>query len=397
MDPRDPASILAALIQCPSVTPEDAGALDLVQSILEDRSFEVTRLPFQTEGQPRIDNLYATVGTNGPHLLFAGHTDVVPVGDAGAWSFPPFDAKVHDGVMFGRGAVDMKGGIAAFIAAYARCVERNGALPGRVSFLITGDEEGPALDGTLKVLEWLTEQKVRFDACLVGEPTNPNAIGDMIKVGRRGSHTGKLTVRGTQGHVAYPHLADSPIRALVPMLSALMDPPLDKGSNRFQPSNLEITTIDVGNPATNVIPGEATAVFNIRFNDCWNAERLVAEIESRLAGAAAAAARIGDDPLPWNLEWAPRVSDVFVTHDEKLVGTFALAVEAVTGRTPELSTSGGTSDARFIKDHCPVVEFGLVGQTMHKIDEQVPLADLKTLTLIYERFIAGWFGLETGR
>ncbi|WP_425358006.1 succinyl-diaminopimelate desuccinylase [Notoacmeibacter marinus] len=395
--PSDPIALLSALIRCPSVTPDEAGALDLVQAVLEQHAFDVKRLPFQTDGQPRIDNLYATVGTDGPHLLFAGHTDVVPPGDENAWSSPPFDAVIRDGAMVGRGAVDMKGGIAAFLAAYARCVETNGPLPGRVSLLITGDEEGPALDGTLRVLQWLSEHNVHFDACLVGEPTNPNAVGDMIKIGRRGSHTGRLTVHGTQGHVAYPHLADNPIRALVPMLDALMNPPLDEGSERFQPSNLEITTIDVGNPATNVIPAEANAVFNVRFDDRWSAATLVAEIEKRLATAAANAARPGYAPIDWSVKWAPRVSEVFVTHDEKLVGTLAKAVETVTGRTPELSTSGGTSDARFIKDHCPVVEFGLVGQTMHKIDEQVPLADLERLTAIYERFIAGWFGLESDR
>ncbi len=398
ISPHDPAAILAALIRCPSVTPAEGGALDLLQSLLEAQGFAVERLRFQTGGSPAIDNLYATLGSGRPHLLFAGHTDVVPAGDEAAWTAPPFSAEIRDGVMIGRGAVDMKGAIAAFIAAYQRHAEQNGPPGGRVSLLITGDEEGPALDGTVKVLQWAADRGERFDACLVGEPTNPDAMGDMIKIGRRGSHTGRLTVRGTQGHVAYPHLADNPIRALTAMLQALMMPPLDDGSERFQPSNLEITSIDIGNEATNVIPAEANAIFNIRFNDRWTTETLIAEVEDRLARAAAdTALRPGRPPIDWSVEWAPRVSDVFVTHDERLVGSLSDAVRSVTGRTPTLSTSGGTSDARFIKDHCPVVEFGLVGQTMHKVDEQVPLADLETLTAIYQRFIADWFAAESGR
>ncbi|RLQ89314.1 succinyl-diaminopimelate desuccinylase [Notoacmeibacter ruber] len=396
MTTTDPVAILAALIRCPSVTPEEGGALDLLQSLLSDQGFSVDRLPFQTEGRPKIDNLYASAGSGGPHLLFAGHTDVVPAGDEAAWSSPPFGAKVRDDVMVGRGAVDMKGGIAAFLAAYARCVEKHGRLKGKVSLLITGDEEGPALDGTVRVLDALDQRGEKFDACLVGEPTNPEMIGDMIKVGRRGSHTCTLTIRGTQGHVAYPHLADNPIRALVPMLNALMDPPLDQGSERFQPSNLEVTTVEIGNQATNVVPAEARAVFNIRFNDHWTAETLVEEIERRLAAAAKdTSLRPGREAIEWQTDWVPRVSEVFVTHDDHLIGTLMRAVESVTGRTPDLSTSGGTSDARFVKNYCPVVEFGLVGQTMHKIDEQVPLADLERLTRVYERFLTAWFAKES--
>ncbi|MCQ8783454.1 succinyl-diaminopimelate desuccinylase [Mangrovibrevibacter kandeliae] len=391
--PIDPTSILIDLIRCPSVTPREAGALDALDAALAPLGFTVERPTFHEAGAADVENLFARRGSSGPHLVFAGHTDVVPPGEAGAWRFPPFAGEIADGALYGRGAVDMKGGIACFVAAVARIVDADGDLPGQVSLLITGDEEGPAVNGTVKLLDWARARGERFDACVVGEPTNPDAMGDMIKVGRRGSLSATLTVAGRQGHVAYPHLADNPVRGLVTLLDALMAEPLDAGSERFQPSNLEVTTIDVGNPSTNVIPAEAKAGFNIRFNDRWSVASLKAEIERRLAEAARdLRLRPGKDaPVRYDLVWRSPASDAFFTSDAPLTQTLSDAIEAVTGRRPALSTSGGTSDARFIKDHCPVVEFGLVGQTMHMVDECVALADLESLTRIYETFIRGWF------
>jgi succinyl-diaminopimelate desuccinylase len=286
----------------------------------------------------------------------------------------------------------MKGGIACFAAAIARHVAKHGAPDGSVSFLITGDEEGPAINGTIKLLEWAAEKGERWDACLVGEPTNPDQLGDMIKIGRRGSLSGRLTVHGIQGHAAYPHLADNPVRSIIALTEALMDPPFDNGTDNFQPSNLEVTTIDVGNNATNVIPATATASFNIRFNDTWTAETLKSEILARLDRTAAGhALRPGREPARYDIIWAERPSHVFLTHNNALIASLSSAIETVTGRVPGLSTTGGTSDARFIKDYCPVVEFGLVGKTMHMVDERVALADLETLTQIYQRFIDDWF------
>jgi succinyl-diaminopimelate desuccinylase len=324
--------------------------------------------------------------------MFAGHTDVVPVGDEAAWSHPPFGADVDEGVMYGRGAVDMKGGIACFAAAVARHIEQHGAPKGSISFLITGDEEGPSVNGTVKLLDWAHAKGERWDACLVGEPTNPEHLGDMIKIGRRGSVSGTVTVHGVQGHVAYPHLADNPIRSALPMAAALMDPPFDAGTADFQPSNMEVTTIDTGNKATNVIPSRVTFAFNIRFNDSWTADTVKQEIVRRLdAAAARSPLREGRMPAKYDLALAERPSHVFLTRDERLIASLSGAIARVTGRTPKLSTTGGTSDARFIKDYCPVVEFGLVGQTMHMVDERVPVSDLETLTQIYETFISSWF------
>jgi len=389
----DPVEILQTLIRCPSVTPAEGGALGALEAMLRPLGFRIERPVFCEDGTPDIENLYARLGTEGPHLMFAGHTDVVPTGDEAAWSHPPFSAEIAGGMMYGRGAVDMKGGIACFAAAVARHIEKHGAPTGSISFLITGDEEGPAINGTIKLLEWAVERGETWDACVLGEPTNPDAMGDMIKIGRRGSVSGKVTVSGVQGHAAYPHLADNPLRGIVQVAEALLDPPLDEGTDDFQPTNLEITTIDTGNPATNVIPAKATLAFNIRFNDRWTAESLKAEIEARVAkGAAATHLRPGKTAaLKTAVEWPTPVSPVFLTRDETLVSTVSNAVEAVTGKTPVLSTSGGTSDARFIKDYCPVVEFGLVGKTMHMIDECVAVEDLETLTAIYERVIADWF------
>ncbi|QRY66714.1 succinyl-diaminopimelate desuccinylase [Ensifer sp. PDNC004] len=393
MTSTDPIANLATLIRCPSVTPAEGGALSALEAMLKPLGFAVDRVMAKEAGTPDIENLYARLGTEGPHLMFAGHTDVVPVGDEAAWSHGPFSADIAGGEMYGRGAVDMKGGIACFVAAIARHVEKHGAPKGSVSFLITGDEEGPAINGTTKLLQWAADKGERWDACLVGEPTNPDQLGDMIKIGRRGSLSGRITVHGVQGHAAYPHLADSPVRGILQLTQALMDPPFDNGTESFQPSNLEVTTIDVGNGAVNVIPAKATAAFNIRFNDTWTAESLMAEIISRLDRAAASGSLRPDRaPVRYEIVWAERPSHVFLTRNNALISSLSGAVEAVTGRQPKLSTTGGTSDARFIKDYCPVVEFGLVGQTMHMVDERVAVADLETLTNIYETFIFSWFG-----
>ncbi len=325
--------------------------------------------------------------------MFAGHTDVVPVGDAAAWTHDPFSATISDGLMYGRGAVDMKGGIACFVSALARFIQNNGSVPGSVSFLITGDEEGPAINGSNKLLKWAAEKGETWDACILGEPTNPGSIGDMMKIGRRGSLSGTLTVEGTQGHTAYPHLADSPTRGLITLLDALLAPPLDEGTEAFQSSNLEVNLLDVVGGAINVIPAKAEAVFNIRFNDLWSVESLKTEITNRLDTACSdkRLRATKDKPIVYELAWQPQPSQVFLTQNDALVETLGSSVEAITGKMPTRSTTGGTSDARFIKDYCPVVEFGLVGQTMHKVNECVALDDLETLTQIYERFIGDWF------
>lgn len=392
MTATNPVANLQTLIRCPSVTPAEGGALSALEAMLSPLGFKVDRVVAKEAGTPDVENLYARLGTEGPHLMFAGHTDVVPVGDEGAWTHPPFAAEIANGELFGRGAVDMKGGIACFAAAVARHVEKHGAPKGSISFLITGDEEGPSINGTIKLLQWATEHGETWDACVVGEPTNPNKLGDMIKIGRRGSLSGKIVVHGVQGHAAYPHLADNPVRGMLQLTQALMDPPFDAGTDNFQPSNLEVTTIDVGNPATNVIPAKASASFNIRFNDTWTADTLRADIIRRLDAAAAdGALRPGREPVKYEIIWADRPSHVFLTRNNALIASLSSAVETVTGASAALSTTGGTSDARFIKDYCPVVEFGLVGQTMHMVDERVAVSDLETLTAIYETFIERWF------
>ncbi|KGF67602.1 succinyl-diaminopimelate desuccinylase [Hoeflea sp. BAL378] len=388
----DPAQTLAALIRCPSVTPEDGGALATLGEMLGELGFSNDPVTFSDEGTPDVGNLYSRLGTEGPHLMFAGHTDVVPAGDREAWTRDPFSADIVDGFMYGRGAVDMKGGIACFVSALARLIERRGAPQGSVSVLITGDEEGPSINGTEKLLAHAAAKGERWDAAVVGEPTNPNEMGDMIKIGRRGSLSGVLTVEGVQGHVAYPHLADNPLSGLVTLMDGLLDPPLDAGNDRFPPTNLEFTSVDTGNPAANVIPARTTATFNIRFNDIWTAESLAAELRARLARAAKdTRLRAGHEPVRYRVEFAPRSSPSFLTRDDALIETLSAAVREATGRTPALSTTGGTSDARFIKDYCPVVEFGLVGQTMHMVDERVALSDLESLTRIYETFLERWF------
>lgn len=382
--PLDPVAFAAELIRCPSVTPAEGGALDLLQARLEALGFTCTRLPFSDEGTPDVDNLYARIGTEGPNFCFAGHTDVVPVGDEAAWSADPFGGEIRDGILFGRGATDMKSAIAAFAAAAER-VLKEGAPKGSISFLITGDEEGPAVNGTQKMLEWCAVSGEVIDDCLVGEPTNPRALGDMIKIGRRGSVNGWLTAYGAQGHVAYPHLADNPVPRMAAMLSALAGLKLDEGTEHFQPSNLEITTVDVGNSATNVIPAEVRAHFNIRFNDLQTAEGLEVLVRGVLDKVCQEMG--GGYDLVFK-----KSGDAFLTAPGRLSDIVAGAVEKVTGRAPELSTSGGTSDARFIKNHARVIEFGLVSQSMHKVDEHIAVKDIEQLTDIYEAVLRGYFG-----
>lgn len=391
------AALLQQLIQCPSVTPHEGGALSLLEERLTALGFQVVRKTFSAPDTPDVENLYARLGKSSPNFCFAGHTDVVPVGDEAHWSSGPFEGAVQDGEMTGRGAVDMKGGIACFVAAVEQYLSDKVSFDGSISLLITGDEEGPAINGTSAILDWLQQQGEKIDACIVGEPTNPQAMGDAIKIGRRGSVSGTLTVTGIQGHAAYPHLADNPARGIIALTHALMDPPFDEGTEDFQPTNLEVTSIDIDNPAFNVIPAQASARFNVRFNDTWTAETIKQEIESRLSRAAETTGlRAPVDgksrpPVQFELAYSGRPSHVFLTRDDKLISTLSKAVEAVTGRSPDLSTGGGTSDARFIKDVCPVVEFGLVGQTMHQVDERVALDDLETLTTIYQRFLDDYF------
>ena len=379
-----PAAVEIArrLIACPSVTPDDGGALLYLRDLLGEAGFAVEIVAFAEPGMPTIDNLYARIGTRAPHIVFAGHTDVVPPGDSGKWRFDPFSGEIAEGMIWGRGACDMKGGVAAAIAAALSFIAR-GAFEGSISFLITGDEEGPAVNGTVKLLEWARAKGEIFDHCIVGEPTSRAALGDMMKNGRRGSLTGRLTLIGKQGHVAYPHLARNPIRALAPILTALQSPPLDAGTPDFDASNLEIVSVDVGNGAANVIPGEVRIVFNTRFNDLWSPESLRAEIEKRLAGAA--------DGAAYELKFDATNAIAFLTPSGAFTALLSDAVHDVTGRRPELSTSGGTSDARFIHKACPVVELGLVGQTMHGVDERAPVADIEALARIYERAYALYF------
>ena len=385
MSTSDPVVIARDLIRCRSVTPTEGGALDYLTSVLEGAGFAVDRVTFTQAGTPDVENLYARIGTGAPHLVFAGHTDVVPVGDERAWRHPPFEADVANGVLYGRGAVDMKGGIASFVsAALEHLSSPRRSTDGSISLLITGDEEGPNINGTVKLLRWVHDQGHKFDHCIVGEPTNTERLGDTIKIGRRGSLSGTLTVVGTQGHVAYPHLADNPIRYLVRIMSELMSESLDYGNDFFDPSNLEFTSVDVGNRATNVIPAEASARFNVRFNDRHTQASLKNWLETRCVQAAA-----GD--VSCRIEYAQGNSDAFLTRPGPFVDLVAGAIADVTGRKPSLSTSGGTSDARFIKDYCPVIEFGLVGQTMHQVDERVPTADLVALTAVYRRILHLYF------
>jgi succinyl-diaminopimelate desuccinylase len=382
---RDPIALTAKLLSCPSVTPAEGGALAYLEQVLRGAGFTVDRVTFSEPGTPDVENLYARIGTGAPYLLFAGHTDVVPPGDVTAWRHDPFSGAIEGGLLYGRGAVDMKGGIGCFLAAALDHLAAHGGKPkGSIGFLITGDEEGPSVNGTAKLIEWAAQRGERFDHCVLGEPTNPARLGDMIKIGRRGSLSAAVTVEGRQGHVAYPHLAANPVPPLLSILAKLTEAPLDAGTDHFDPSNLEITSVDVGNSATNVIPQKATARFNIRFNDRHSVASLKAWIEGIVAGAA----REGVTP---GVTYARGNSESFLTQPGAFVDMVSAAIEEVTGIRPKLSTSGGTSDARFIKNYCPVIEFGLVGQTMHAIDERVPVADLVALTAIYRRIIDRYF------
>jgi succinyl-diaminopimelate desuccinylase len=395
---NDPVAIARELLACPSVTPAEAGALGVLERRLAPAGFSIDRPVFRAEGTPDVENLLASVGTGARHLVFAGHTDVVPPGDAASWRHDPFGAVVDGGELHGRGAVDMKGGIAAFTAAALDFLaDRGPDFGGRLSFLITGDEEGPSVNGTVKLLAHAAARGERFTAAVVGEPTNPERIGDAIKIGRRGSLSGTVVIRGVQGHAAYPHLADNPVRALPAFVAALCDPPLDAGTGNFEPSNLEITLVETGTRTFNVIPPTVRLGFNVRFNDLWSPDSLRAEIAARCARAAAATPlRGGRGPAAFDLAFEPVVSDVFLTRSTALIDALSDAVEAETGRRPSLSTGGGTSDARFIKDYCPVVEFGLVGRTMHQVDERVAVADLHLLARIYRRFLDSYFA-DDGR
>ncbi len=381
----DPIALAQALIRCPSVTPAEAGALGVLEDALAPAGFVCRRMPFSEPGTPDVDNLFARFGDDGSHLCFAGHTDVVPTGDEDLWTHPPFAADIVDGWLFGRGAIDMKGAVAAFAAAVLQVLDENGGtLPGSVSLLITGDEEGPAVNGTIKMLEALKGENQIPDHCILGEPSNPSQIGDAIKIGRRGSHSGHLSVKGVQGHVAYPEKARNPVKGLLAVLNSFMAEPLDTGTEQFAASNLEITSVDVGNPATNIIPSMAEARFNIRFNDRHTAKSLEAHLRTQASEALA-----GTD-LKHELSFSGN-AEAFVTAPGPLIDALSEVVHAVTGRRPELSTGGGTSDARFITNYCPVIEFGLVNKTIHQVDERTPVADLQSVTDIYKRFILRYF------
>jgi len=382
----DALSIARDLVRCPSVTPAEAGALGVLEKILKGSGFEVHRLTFGEPGTADVENLYARIGTSSPHITFAGHTDVVPPGDESAWTHGAFSGEVRDGFLYGRGAVDMKGGIACSVSAALQYLADHGGEPkGSISFLITGDEEDISVNGTVKLLQWAAARGERFDHCVLGEPSNVETLGDCIKIGRRGSQSGTLYVEGIQGHVAYPHRAANPVPDMARLIVALSDEALDHGSAQFQPSNLEFTSVDVGNPAGNVIPAQARAKFNIRFNDLHTQATLRELVEQRLAKAAGNRIRA-------RIVWEPSNSNVFVTKPGAFTDLAVAAIEKVTGRKPELSTSGGTSDARFIASYCPVIEFGLVGQTMHQIDERTPVEDLERLTEVYRAILDRYFG-----
>jgi succinyl-diaminopimelate desuccinylase len=385
MTPTDALSITRTLVQCPSVTPIEGGALGYLEGLLKAAGFAVHRAVFTEAGTPDIDNLYARIGEGSPCLVFAGHTDVVPPGNLADWTHPPFGAEIADGRLYGRGAEDMKGGVAASVAAVLAHLKAHGVpRKGSIAFLITGDEEGPAINGTVKLLAWAKARGEPMDHCILGEPTNVEAVGDVIKIGRRGSLTGHITVQGKQGHVAYPERAVNPIHGMTKLLTGLLATPLDGGTAHFAPSNLEMTTLDVGNPTSNVVPNEAKSTFNIRFNDTWTPQTLETEIRRRLDGAAG-------ESIRYTAIFARTNAVAFVTEPGPFVTMVADAVAAITGRTPKLSTTGGTSDARFIKDYCPVLEFGLVGRTMHQIDENIGIADLEMLTRCYAQVLQEYF------
>ena len=376
----NPIELTKTLINCRSVTPENDGAIEQVSHWLEEIGFKSEILNFEEEGTASIKNLWSKMGSKGPTICFAGHTDVVPTGNIDEWSSDPFDANEVNDKIIGRGAADMKGSIASFISATNRFVKEYPDFPGSIGFIITGDEEGCAINGTKKILTWMKSNNISFDDCLVGEPTNPNSLGEMIKIGRRGSVNGVITVKGVQGHVAYPHLADNPIPKLIKILENLINQKLDDGTEHFQPSNIEITSIDIGNTATNVIPKEASANFNIRYNDIFDREKIEEEVHNRIRSL--------------NYDYSIKFEhsgDSFLTSPGKLTKNLSKIIEDQTGNAPELSPSGGTSDARFIKDYGNVVEFGLIGATMHKVDESASIKDIKNLTEIYYQLLKKYF------
>ncbi len=377
----DPVAFAASLIQKSSVTPQDGGAIPLLKETLEGLGFTCHVVEFTEEGTAPILNLYARRGDKGRNFCFAGHTDVVPPGDMKGWTVDPFGGEILNGSLYGRGASDMKGAIACFVAAAEQFIASRGDLDGSISFLITGDEEAAAINGTRKLLEWVKAKGDTLDACVVGEPTSAKKLGDMVKIGRRGSLNGFLTVGGIQGHTANPHLADNAAHRLLKMLSALLAEPIDKGNDRFPPTDLQVSTIDIGNPTTNVIPGVARATFNIRFNDQWNSAKLKTWMTATLDAVAEG-----------HYELDVKVSgESFLTPAGEVSDILTRAIGAVTGMTPDLSTTGGTSDARFITNFCPVAECGLVGLTMHKVDERVPVADMTALTAIYRKLLDLYF------
>lgn len=380
----DPQNLLERLIVCPSVTPEAAGALELLARELEAIGFAVTHFRFEGDGSYPVDNLFATRGTGGRKLLFAGHTDVVPPGDLQQWTSDPFVPRVSDGKLFGRGAADMKSGIAAFVAACS-------AIPadaGTIQLAITNDEEADAINGTEKLVRWMADNGHHFDFALVGEPSAAEFLGDSIKIGRRGSFSGVVTVKGVQGHVAYPHKANNPLPVLAAIVTALSTTKLDDGTEHFPASNLEVTTVDVGNPTGNVIPGAGTLKFNIRYNDTWTPDTLADWVKARIASV---------DAKGTSVEFAVAgvPSRSFLSPLSEDIDTLSDAIEDVTGRRPDYSTGGGTSDARFIAQYGPVVECGLVGPSMHKADEHISITDLVGLTAIYETFMGRFFAAET--
>ena len=384
------AELLVALVRAETVTPHARPALDILQTVFERAGFSVDRPVFEAPGTEAVENLFAASGAGARHLTFAGHVDVVPAGPAEKWRHPPFAATIEDGILYGRGAIDMKSGIVAMMTAALRFLERRGSgFDGRISFLITGDEEGPSVNGTGALLAWAAERGERFSAGIVGEPSSAEILGDQIRIGRRGSYSATLIVEGVQGHAAYPERAENPIRGLTELLHALQATPLDAATENFLPSTFEIVGLEAGS-AWNVIPGEARARLNSRYNDNWTQASLHEELVRRL-DKAAASPRLSDRPIRFRLEAEPSPSDVFLTTDEALIAMLSDAVERVTGRRPARSTGGGTSDGRFIKDYCPVVEFGLVGKSMHQIDECVPLADIEIAAKVYEAFLEAYF------
>ncbi|MDP3242453.1 MAG: succinyl-diaminopimelate desuccinylase [Reyranella sp.] len=385
----DVIELTRTLVRCESVTPREAGALQLLEQTLAPLGFACERMDFTQAGTDDVANLYARIGSGGKHFCFAGHSDVVPVGDLSSWTIGPFAAELSGGYLFGRGAADMKGAIEAFTDAAARFLARRGRdFGGSISLLITGDEEGPAINGTVKMLQRLAERGETIDACIVGEPTSSKRFGDMMKIGRRGSMTVDLVVRGVQGHVAYPERLDNAVHRLSAIIEALVREPIDKGSTHFQPTSLQFTTVDVGNPATNIAPGTAKARFNTRFNDLWTSKTLLAHLKERIERANEALGGNG------TVEYGVQVSgESFYTPPGPLSDLVAGAVRDIAGVETELSTTGGTSDARFIRNYCPVLEFGLVGESMHKVDEKSAVADLKMQARVYETVLDRYFAV----